>query len=194
MIAGAWIERRWWWLPLAALVIVNVTALLWYGLVHSGYAKRVDQQLESRQGELQRLEATVDRQRRVAQRLRFNDRKLTDFYTTRLAPPSERLTEVIREVRTLARTAGLQPAAIDYPEDDLADYGLIKRSFSFGVRGSYSQLRRFINLLEVTDSFLTLEEVQLTGRGDQPELRISMKLSTLFIEDTAPGSAEEAAS
>lgn len=192
-MSGAWAEHRWWWLPVLVLVVVNLLASAWYGLVYSGYARRIDQQLESRQRALERLESVVAAEREAAGRLRRNQEELSGFYATRLAPPSERLTDVIREVRTLAQTAGLQPASIDYPEDDLADYGLVKRSFSFGVRGSYAQLRQFLNLLEMTDSFLTLEEVQLTGRGNQPELRISLRLSTLFVDDDSPVGAEEAA-
>ena len=199
MSARAWIERRWWWLPLLVVVVLNLIALVWYTAVYSGLARSVDQQLEQRRRELAGAQAALERQQQTAERLRTNADQLDAFYTTRLAPPSERLTDVIREVRRLARTAGLQPSAIDYPRDDLEDYGLVKRSFSFAVRGSYAQLRQFINLLELTDSFLTLEEVQMTGRGNQAELRISLRLSTLFVLDeegagTVDPTSEEAAS
>ena len=194
MSLASWLERRWWWMPLLALVAVNILALSWYAAVYSGFAKRVDQQLGRRHTELARLETALAGQRESARRLRHNEQALGEFYETRLAPPSERLTDVIREVRTLAGRAGLEPATINYPEDDLADYGLIKRTFSFGVHGSYAQLRRFINLLEMTESFLTLEEVQLTGRGNQAELGINLRLSTLFTEDEAASAATEAAS
>lgn len=197
MSGGAWMERRWWWMPLLALLAVNLGALVWYALVYSGYARRVDQQLESRRGELARLEAVAESQRLAAERLRRNQAELAEFYQSRLAPPSERLTDVIREVWKLASTVGLEPSAIASPQDDLAEYGLVKRSFSFTVRGSYAQLRRLINLLELTDSFLTLEEVQLAGRGSEAELRISLRLSTLFVEDESAFervSTEESAS
>ena len=63
--------------------------------------------------------------------------------------------------------------------------------------GTYLELRKFINLLELSDSFLTLEEVTLAGetRGEGPELNIRLSLSTLFAseegsdEATAPPAA-----
>ena len=194
MSGGAWMERRWLWIPLLAFTIVNLAALSWYGLVYSGYAKRVDQQLENRRGDLARLETVLESRRRAAERLRRNQAELTDFYETRLAPPSERLNDVIREVWELTSTVGLQPSSINYPEDPIVEYGLVKRTFSFTVRGNYAQLRRLINLLELTDSFLTLEEVQLAGRGSDAQLRIGLRLSTLFVDDgRAEPDAEEAA-
>jgi Tfp pilus assembly protein PilO len=183
-------ERRWWWMPLAALVVLNLVALVWYVMVYSGLARSVDQQLEQRTRELDAVNAAVAAQEEALERMRSNESQLDDFYTTRLAPPSERLTDVIREVRTLARTAGLQPTVLDYPRDDLTEYGLVRRTFSFAVEGSYEQLRRFINLLELTDTFLSLEEVSLAGRGkDTSQLRISLRLSTLFVADGSGGAA-----
>ena len=194
MSAGAWSERRWWWLPLLLLLLVNIAVLAWYGTVYSGYAKSVDRQLENRRSELERLEEQSKKQRQTLQRLDRNQTQLTRFYTERLAPPSERLTDVIREVRSLAKTAGLQPSSINYPEDELADYGLVKRTFSFNVEGSYAQLRRFINLLEMTESFLTLEAVTMGGRKEDARLRIRLKLSTLFTQEPAPDAGGEVAS
>ena len=56
----------------------------------------------------------------------------------------------------MARKAGLVPRSISYPEQEIQDYGLIKRSFIFSVAGTYVNLRKFITLLERSHSFLTL--------------------------------------
>lgn len=192
-LGRSWWERRWWWLPAVALLVVDLLALGWYQLAYSGFTRSADQQLASRTAELERLEQVVTRRQADVARLHHNQRELDAFYSERLGPPSERLTKVIAEVRSLARSAGLQPTAIEYPREEIGEFGLVERSFSFAVRGSYAELRRFINLLEVTSTFLTLEEVQLTGRGDGSELRISLQLSTLFAAE--PGEAgPEAAS
>ena len=66
---------------------------------------------------------------------------------------------------------------------------LIKRTITFGVDGDYRQLRKFINFLELSHSFLILEEIGL--RGDEqptPTLRISLRLSTLFAEGSGAAS------
>ncbi|MDX1644963.1 MAG: hypothetical protein R3244_11460 [Thermoanaerobaculia bacterium] len=185
-------ERRWWWLPGAVLIVVSLAALGWYQLAYSGFTRSVDQRLEARTSELERLERLV-RQRRVDRRqVRYNRRELRKFYRKRLGRPSKRLTIVIGEVRSLARRAGLEPSAIDYPREPIGELGLVERSFSFSVQGSYAELRRFINLLEVTPTFLTLEAVQLTGREGGSELRIGLELSTLFTAEGRTASPESA--
>lgn len=186
-------ERRWWWLPAVALLALDLMALGWYQFAYSGFTRNADQQLLERGRELERLERLVAQRKTDVARLHQNERELKDFYTKRLGSPSERLTGVIAEVRKLARSAGLEPTAIDYPREEIGEFGLIERSFSFAVRGSYAELRRFVNLLELTPTFLTLEEVQLTGRGDASELRISLQLSTLFSAEP-DGAAGESAS
>ncbi len=57
------------------------------------------------------------------------------------------------------------PRSITYPEEQIQQYGLIKRSFIFSVEGTYADLRKFINLLELSDSFLTLEDASLAEEG-----------------------------
>ena len=69
------------------------------------------------------------------------------------------------EVKDLAKRAGLAPRSITYPEEQIQQYGLIKRSFIFSVEGTYADLRTFINLLELSDSFLTLEDASLAEEG-----------------------------
>lgn len=193
MIFSAWRERRWWWVPPLLLLLVNLFALAWFQLVYSGVARNVDQQLERRSAELASVEKVLEEQRAVVDRVRANEQQVESFYSSRLSTSETRLTDVLREVRQLASTAGLAPSAVDYPEDKLEEFGLEKRGISFGVEGNYVALRRFINLLELSDSFLTLEDVNLSGRGEE-RLRIRLRLSTLFSTRGSDESVEEPAS
>lgn len=195
MIRGPWRERLWWWLPALVVLILNLFAFVWFQAVYSGAARRVDQQLEKRGVELREIQETLGRQHEVLERVRINQQQVKNFYASRLSTREERLTSILREVRDLASTAGLEPSVVDYPEDQLTEFGLEKRWVNFGVTGSYVQLRRFINLLEMSDSFLTLEDVNLNGRAEDAELRISLRISTLFSTRVAPAAdAAEAAS
>ena len=190
-MSGAWRERLWWWLPPLVLLVANLVALGWFQLVYSDAARNVDQAVERRGEELEALQDVVDRQREIVARVRANSEQVEAFYGSRLATSQERLTAILREVRRLATSAGLKPSSLSYPEDELAEFGLEERGVSFGVEGSYVELRRLINLLELSESFLTLEEVTLSGRGDAANLRINLRLSTLF--STRPPAGEAAA-
>ena len=163
---------------------------MFYRLVIAGEARAWGRQLERRAAEVGQLSEERERAERLVERLRDNQQRIEEFRDQRLATEAERLTQVIAEVKDLARRAGVEPSSVRYPEERLEGVGLSRRSIVFSVDGDYAGLRRFINFLELSDLFLTLEEVSLAGRsGDSNGLRISLQVSTLFLEgarDAAP--------
>ena len=96
-----------------------------------------------------------------------NEQQIAQLYDERFSTRSQRLTGITAEVKKLARKAGLEPQSICLPRGADRGFGLVKRSFIFAVKGTYLELRKFINLLELSDSFLTLEEVTLTGSAER---------------------------
>ena len=170
------------WLPPLLVVLVGFTALVVYRLAFAGEARAGGRQLERREAEVLRLSQERQRTERLVERLRVNQESIERFRGERLATEAERLTRVIAEVKELARRAGVEPSSIRYPQEQLQEVGLTRRSVSFSVDGDYAGLRRFINFLELSDMFLTLEEVSLAGRsGESNALRISLRVSTLFL-------------
>lgn len=201
-----WRQRLWVWVPALLFFLLNAGAFSVYRLGYAGRVQSLEGSVENRREELEKLAAATRQEQALLNRIRTNyeDRaRLYELFSTR----SRRLTSVSTEVKSLARKAGLNPRAFTYGEEEVEQYGLIRRSFSFGVEGTYVELRQFINLLELSPTFLTLEDVTLAGRGEEegPELRMNLVLSTLFtqqagdgVEDASlpppasPASAEEA--
>lgn len=184
-----WRLRLWVWLPALLFFLANATAFVIYRF---GFADRVaalEASLDKREKELAPLATDRARLERLIQRSQRNDQEIRRLYDEQFSTRSQRLTRVTAEVRQLARSAGLDPRVITYPEEDIEQFGLIKRSFSFSVEGTYLELRKFINLLELSQSFLTLEEVTLGEGGEEgaPDLRMQLGLSTLFAHE--PGDA-----
>lgn len=180
-----WRLRLWVWVPALLFFLANATA---YVVYRFGFADRVESleaRLEATKTELAPLAAQRAHLERLIQRSQRNETEIRSLYDERFSTRSQRLILVTAEVKKLARSAGLNPLAITYPEQPIEEYGLVKRSFSFSVDGTYLELRKLINLLELSDSFLTLEEVTLDGEaGEQgPELRIRLHLSTLFASE-----------
>jgi type IV pilus assembly protein PilO len=189
--ASAWRDRWLWWLPALLLLVINLFAYGWFQFAYSGAAESLSERLESRVAEAEEVEARVDRQRVVLNRVKATENRVAEFSAARLASPEARLTAVLREVSSLAGKAGLEPSSFRYPEDELGDYGMSKRWVNFSISGTYMELRRFINLLELSDFFLTLEEVSLSNRSEEEELRISLSVSTLFSTVPLERPAEE---
>jgi hypothetical protein len=178
-----WRKRLWFWLPALVFFLANAAVFSVYRWGYAGQVQRLEEVLEERGKELQQIQQTRQKREGLYQRAQINEQRLADFYDERLATRRQRLTQVSGEVKSMAAKAGMVPKAITYPEADIEEFKLIKRSFVFSVEGTYAGLRRFINLLELSDSFLTLEEVTLTEGGQGPELRMNLKISTLFAKD-----------
>jgi hypothetical protein len=196
-----WRQRLWVWVPALVFFLANATA---YTVYRFGFADRVASLRQDLKDEQQKLDPLVARKKKLEgllARSASNELEIRKLYAETFATRKQRLTEITTEVKTLARKAGLEPKSLSYPETKIQRYGLIKRSFIFPVEGSYQELRKLINLLELSDSFLTLEEVTLSegtaaqpgrpGRGSMApvpespgsELRINLTLSTLFAKD-----------
>lgn len=176
------------WVPPLAFLVLNVVALAFYRFnfasESAGVAERLvvkERQLTSVTAERRQLDAFVER-------AEVNRRLVDELYRERLATRRQRLTQVTEEVKTLARRAGLDPRSITYPEEAIEEFGVVERAFVFSISGTYTELRNFINFLELSPSLLTLKKVDLSGdREGSGELAISLELATLFaVESPAP--------
>lgn len=183
-----WRLRLWVWVPALLFFLANAVA---FSVYRFGYADQV-QSLEADLGEAQKelQPQTVRRKEleRLLQRANAAEVAVGQLFAQQFSTRSQRLTRVTTEVKSLARKAGLNPRTFSYPQDVIEDYGLVKRSFIFSVDGTYLELRQFLNLLEHSESFLTLESVTLSESSQEqgPELRMNLKISTLFAEEAGP--------
>jgi Tfp pilus assembly protein PilO len=184
-----WRRHLWWWLPAAIFVAVNLVFVFAYQLIYAEQVEGLGEELEAQELRLERTRAERQELEQVVRVAEANQEELRTLYVDRFASERRRFTSATAEVRDLARRAGLDPSAIQYPEEELEDFGLVKRSIAFRVEGSYGELRQFVNLLELTPSFITLEEVALSqGEGDR--LAITLTLSTLFTDEEILGRIE----
>jgi cell division protein FtsB len=186
-----WRQRPWIWVPALVFFLLNAVAFSVYRLGYAGRVEKLDDDLAAQEERLDQLSKQKRELETMIARVGTNGQEVTQLYAERLAPRSRRLTGITAEVKRLAQQAGMVPRAFTYPEEELENYGLIKRSFVFSVEGTYPELRKLISLIEVSHSFLTIEEINVAGGGDDPELKIDLALSTLFAEEeSAPEPAE----
>jgi hypothetical protein len=183
-----WRQRLWVWLPALAFFVGNAGACSVYQLGYAGQVESLQRVMDSRRESLAEAERERENRQRLLGRARANSREVDALYDQRFSTRARRLTEITAEVKDLAQKAGLAPRAISYPEQAIEDFGLVKRSFVFGVEGTYLELRQFVNLLELSPSFLTLEEVTL-AESSGPRLTIQLRLSTLFATEPAEPAA-----
>jgi Tfp pilus assembly protein PilO len=191
-----WRQRLWIWVPALLFFLANAGAFAVYKLGYAGRIESLDDRLKELARQHKELTDKSQQAATMIDRVRTNEAQVEQLYIDRLSTRSQRLTTINDEVKKLAREAGLQPKAISYPEKEIEEYNLIKRSFVFSVEGTYAELRKFISLLETSHSFLTIDEATVVNSAEGRELRIDLTLSTLFANDadTAPAPASRTAS
>jgi Tfp pilus assembly protein PilO len=186
-----WRERVTQWLPVLVFFLLNAAALVVYQVVFAGRVAVTQETVEAAEQDLERLRQERLELEQLLARINDTKHRIDELYEEQFATESERLTAVMREVRDLAEDAGLAPRQTSYPEEAIEDFGLVRRSFVFTVEGTYFDVRELINSLELTPTFLALEEVAVadsspssSGDGGQ-RVAVSLHLSTLFTDPEA---------
>ena len=178
---GVWWQRRRVWLPAAILLAVDLALLGGYELALAGKMGLQVGAVESRRQELATLRGRRQERERLVEQARATRGAVDRLYKERLGTQASRLTAVMLEVKRLARQAGLGGLeAINYGDDPVQGLPLDKKTIVFHASGSYEQLRAFINLLELSPSFLTLEEIRVQEDAGSQRLLLQIRLSTLF--------------
>ena len=193
-----WREKRILLIVLSAILLGNVVFFLTYRVQYQSRLDEMDARLEQAQGQLdqtRRSRAQAESQLQVYRRVeRDVARVFDDHWSTR----PRRLTLLIAEVKRLAEASNAIPTSYSFVENDdvkLADtrstrgakaaLGANEVSINFSVSASYDQIRRMINLLELSQQFVIIEGLSLTA-ADEGRLNLTIKLKTLFRDEELP--------
>ena len=189
MSAAAWRGNLRLWLPSALFFALMLGFLGLFAFKFADETELARARIERRAEQLERVRSSRLEAERVVERIRSSEVGLEDFYRRRLSSESQSLTKIIAEIKDLAGRAGIPPEALTYERESVEGQNLSRREITFSVFGTYAQLRQMINFFELSDSFLILEEVSLSGTdAEDSVLRINLTLSTLFT--TAPDVTE----
>jgi hypothetical protein len=168
------------------LVALAVVAGL-NGVVYAAYTfprSLGEQRLADRQKmlreEIQRERAVADRQRRHADTVRSNTQDVKTFYETTVSVRSSSLVPVLRAIEGMAREGGMRPGAAAYKAAEVQGAPLERFVITMPVAGTYRQLVAFVQRLEQSSYFLTLDEVRFSGEGRGGGAELAMELSCYF--------------
>lgn len=169
------------WLPPAVLLVAG--GFLWIREVASGRASgaALEGPYAAAVAERDKARAEEERLAALAEALAHRRREVEALYGDHFSTERVRFTDLVREIKRLAEHSGLDPKEIGFPEESLDGFDLARRSFLFNVEGSYANLRMFLHLLELSPSFVTVNQIRVrerSGRG----LNASLQLSTFFVE------------
>jgi hypothetical protein len=179
-----WREKRAILIVLGVLLLANTVFFFTYRVQ---YQRRL-QSLEDRR-------STSDQQLRAARNARVAaehklavlhqvQRDVTDVYGKEWATEHERLVPFIAEINRLAVASELIPKSIAYgriEKEKKSGTNTETVTINFGVQGNYQQVRRLINLLELSRQFVIIDSIALAS-SENDTLSLNLQLKTLFRE------------
>ena len=189
-----WRRYLWLWSIPAMFCAVNLVGLVAFQTAFAGNVGALQEVYGEASQDLEALRIERQNTQAVLERINTSRVRIGDLETEHFASEAERFTRSVSEIKTLASKAGLNPDAFVYPQTEL-DFGLLQRTVSFSVTGSYEQLRLFINYLEISPQFLALKSVSLSEAGESrnnPQLSIRLEMTTIFT--ASPGRSPRGAS
>ncbi len=183
-----WREKRLLLIILGILLAANTIFFFTYRVQYQKRLQALDERLEDAEGRLQRARnGRIAAEQQIAGYRRVQS-DLHVLYNERWATKAQRLTALIVEVKRLTAASQLVPPSTGYSETvEAARGGAVGTStvaIMFTVQGTYQQVRRLINLLELSDQFVIIEGIGLAGSGADGKLTLNLRLKTIFREQS----------
>ena len=183
-----WREKRLLLIVLGLLLAANTIFFFTYRVQYKNRLQSLDERRHQAEEKLQQARAarTAAEQRYASYQKIQAD--VQTIYSEEWSTETRRLTALIVEVKRLAVASQLIPRSYSFSriEQKVKGAGIDARSvtIAFAVQGNYQQVRRLINLLELSRQFVIIDQIGLSS-GDNQVLTLNLFLKTLF-RDAAP--------
>jgi type IV pilus assembly protein PilO len=172
-----------WRIALAVLAVLNLIALAMVFFPPGGSAESLDRdlialrlQLRTRQAAVQRLKTLVKKVEaaRVEQEA-FMQRYFIDFATASSTIESE--------ILTMANTSGLKAREHSYSADPVEGSDTITMmTITANYEGSYADMVEFVNLIDRSDRFLIIDNIQATPQQTPGMLTARLRMNVFLRE------------
>jgi hypothetical protein len=192
-----WREKRVLLIVLGLLLLANTVFFFTYRVQYVSRLQDLDTRQEQSQAQLdQARNARITAEQQLAAYKKVQA-DLQVLYNERWSTPMQRLTALIDEVKRLAAASHLQPPSYSFTTSESkptagattsgppakGSIGTTTVGIAFMVQGTYEQVRRLINLLELSDQFVIIDGISLAssdGAGPDKTLTLNIRLKTLF--------------
>jgi len=157
---------------IAAMLVADVVAagVLFSPLVGSAQSRRI--QLNQLSAELRKKTHDVEPLRNIDKKVVLAKDQVSEFYKDRFSATDS---ELATELGKLAAANGIRIQQAHYKQEDPETSGIVPVAIDGSFSGDYLQLAKFINTLERSKMFITVDSVSLAGEGTgQVHLQISL--------------------
>lgn len=189
-----WREKTTLLTVLGILLLANVIFFFTYRVQYQSRIESLDARLDTVKSELERARSARIRADGTFQGYRQVEKDVQGIYNEHWSTQGERLTALIAEVKRLAAASNLAPPSYNFDlaqakSDNVAGrrsvaLGANEVGIGFTVQGTYQQIRRLINLLELSRQFVIIDRISLAA-AESDQLTLNLHLKTLFRDETA---------
>lgn len=184
---AAWRARPWLWGLALGFLLLNLGLFMFYRVAYAGQVEVLQDRFNAENESYQQLREQRETLEGYLDRVKDSSDGISELYLNHFETEAERFTRASAELKRLARTAGLDPSSFNYASQDLGEMELRRLGITFSVEGTYDQVRRFINFLEIGEQFFILEQMTVNASSDRgqadPRLSINVSVSTVFASD-----------
>ncbi len=190
-----WREKKTLLTILGLLLVANTLFFFTYRVQYQSRLDALDERLDTAKRDLDQARSARVLAERSFQGYRQVEKDVLRVFDEHWSTRPQRLTAMIAEVKRLAVASNLVPASYSYTQAEAKKIpgarpgsntlGAHQVGITFTVQGTYEQVRRLINLLELSRQFVIISRVNLAG-ADTDQLTLSLDLKTLFRDEPAP--------
>jgi uncharacterized protein YxeA len=184
-----WREKRILLIILGVLLAANTIFFFTYRVHYENRLRAFDARLDEKKAQLEaarRARVTAEQQLAAYRKV---EKDVRQIYDAEWSTQQQRLVPMIREVMRLAAASQLMPKSFSFDramtKGPKATTNAMQVGVGFAIEGTYQQVRRLINLLELSDQFMIIDRIGLSSEsGDK--LNLSIHVKTLFRGPGAP--------
>jgi hypothetical protein len=165
-------SRRKLQIAIAAMIVADLVAvgLLFSPLVGSAESRQIS--MSELSAELQQKTREVEPLKGIDQKVIVAKGQISQFYQERFAA---RDSELAAELGKLASENGVRILQAKYKQEDPTGAGIVPTEIEGNFSGDYLQLVRFINSLERSKQFFTVDSISLAGESAGP-VKLEVKM------------------
>jgi Tfp pilus assembly protein PilO len=170
--------------PLLALIALNAGVYFAFTMPRSMREKSAAARAGVLRDEVERDRRVTAALRARAEAMRTNGGDVDRFYA-RLGPKGT-LSQVRSEITALARDLGLKVGALTYNPGGVKGEGVAQLEMRMGVSGTYRELAAFLDRLEQSPHFVTVDQIQLRKRAASGQADLDITLSAFYRAAAEP--------
>lgn len=188
-----WREKKLLLIVLGLLLAANTLFFFTYRVQYQSRLDELDERLTQTTAQLENVRASRQRAEKTLAGYKASEADVMRVFNEHWSTQDARLTALIIEVKRLAVASNLIPRSYSFDRGETKrvmterrdSLGASEVGIGFSVQGTYAQVRRLINLLELSRQFVIIDTIGLSA-SEADTLTLNLHIKTLFRDETSP--------